>query len=129
MRLLKQCMLAVLTSLVPVFIAACYGTPMDNGTSWTGRAVDKATRQGVDGIRVRTMTLGPGATVLNETYTTGGGGAFGGRFWVPYSMVAQQMVFTDVDGPVNGGPYKEVSIPPPVLGSDAVVELEPAGPG
>jgi hypothetical protein len=124
MWVLKRCLLAVLTSLVPVVIAACYGVPY---RSVSGRTVDKASHVGVNGIRVRTM--GAGADVLNETYTARGSDQQDGEFQIAYTGGAAHVVFTDVDGPANGGPYKEVSIPPPPGSADLTVELEPAGSG
>ena len=98
----------LLTTAIPVFIAACYGPPMDdvNGntdpeTSLTGRVLSALTGSGIPYIKVSCLVSGyDGQEVYDETYSAPGDGAF--ELWSSDYTPCEVLRFEDVDGPDNG---------------------------
>jgi hypothetical protein len=71
MRWLARLLLGLVTSAVPVVIAACYGSP--HRSVQRGRVIDKNTRAGVAGLLVECRT---GTNVATDTCYSGADGSF-----------------------------------------------------
>jgi hypothetical protein len=110
-RTIAKGALWLVTGLVPVVIAACYGAYY--GFQRGGRVADATSRQGVGGIRV---TCRVGDRVTSQAVSRADG-------W--YSLTEDQpcdeVLFEDVDGAENGS-YLPASVPAPPAG-DVNVEL------
>lgn len=69
MRHVSRCLLGIVTCVVPVFIAACYG--MAYTFSQRGRVIDKGSKTGVSGMRVQCRNKSDAMT--DETHTQSDG--------------------------------------------------------
>lgn len=116
MKWLEKGALFLMTGVMPVFIAACYGMPMENERFAYGNVKDKLSKNPIGNILVK--CLGAGA-VLDETYTSAGDGQY--ELLLPAYSDCETLQFEDVDGEENGGLYKSTTIP---FEEDASVELE-----
>jgi hypothetical protein len=121
MKLLARPLLWLLTTAIPVFIAACYGaisecgitgpdSDADSDSDGDADAPDKwsfrgTVRSAVDGavipyIRVSCGIFGmAGAEIFDATYTTSAG-AF--ELWYSTTTPCDFLRFEDQDGPLNG---------------------------
>lgn len=118
MKWLEKGALFLMSGVMPVFIAACYGTPMDDNftkTAW-GNVKDKQTGNPIANILVRCLR---GQTAVDETYTNQGDGSY--ELWYDVDEPCETIEFKDVDGEDNGGQYAATSIS---FEDDAVVEME-----
>jgi hypothetical protein len=106
---LARPILWLLTSAIPVFIAACYGPPMEDDwdggldpeKSVTGRVLSALTGSGIPYIKVSCLVSGrDGQEVYDETYSAPGGGAF--ELWSSEYTPCETLRFEDVDGADNG---------------------------
>jgi hypothetical protein len=109
----------LLTSAIPVFIAACYGPYYDESRAG-GKVVSKATGEGIPDILV--SCLSPGGGVLDQTYTLAGDGAF--ELWYQNEEPCETLGFEDVDGAENGA-FQALEIPFDPATGEQTVELEP----
>jgi hypothetical protein len=142
MRLIARPFLWLLTSIVPVFIAACYGTggffdEPYNLLRARGRVLNAATGKGIKGIRVTCVAaqqgLGTdygepidGGFAFDETYSLPGDGAF--EIWFDSYNPCIELRLEDVDGEENDGLFVGRDIEFPEVESDRqdiVVELSP----
>jgi len=110
-RWLAKGALWIVTGLMPVVIAACYG--MYYEFTRYGRVIDRTTRASISGIKV-TCRSGVEAT---ETYSDGDG-----EFWIEAEESCDVVLFEDVDGAANGS-YQTRSVPLAELPTE--VELDP----
>ena len=69
MRRLVRFMLRIVTTAVPVVIAACYGVPYN--FTQRGRVVDRDTKQGIGGLMVECRTASDATTESNYSGTDG----------------------------------------------------------
>jgi len=130
MKLFAKPLLWLLTTAIPVFIAACYGSPgdgfgSDSGpdpeTSITGRVLGALTGSGIPYIRVSCWIYeNNGSTMYDETYTRPDDGSF--ELWSSEYTPCQVLHFEDVDGEDNGA-YETLVIDYIDDGQDVVVEL------
>ncbi len=109
----------LLTSAIPVFIAACYGAYYDESRA-AGKVVDKETGEGIADILV--SCLSPGGSVIDQTYTLAGDGAF--EIWYQDLDPCETLRFEDVDGEVNGE-FQVLELPFDPEAGELTVELEP----
>ncbi|MCP4675647.1 MAG: hypothetical protein GY854_09115 [Deltaproteobacteria bacterium] len=138
-KLLAKPILWLLTSAIPVFIAACYGMPMYLFNA-KGRVVDKKTGEGINNIKVSCiMTNGPITWPVGESFsstTVPDGGMWiddetfsqpgDGYFYIGYDDPCYEIRFEDVDGEQNGGSYATQTILMTEDGdADLTVEMEP----
>ena len=108
MKLFAKPLLCLLTTAIPVFIAACYGPPMEDAdggtdpeTSLTGRVLCALTGSGIPYIKVSCLVSGrDGQEVYDETYSAPGDGAF--ELWSSDYTPCEVLRFEDVDGAENG---------------------------
>jgi hypothetical protein len=136
MRWLARPFLWLLTCVVPVFIAACYGgvgvwdgqlPDGGNDSSGTlrrarGHVLNYQTGSGIKGIHV--ICLGAPAdagNALDDTYSLPGDGAF--EIWYYEFYPCDTLRFEDVDGAENGGPFstREIEFPPGEESRDRIV--------
>jgi len=116
MKWLEKGALALMTGVMPVFIAACYGMPMDGSVSVWGNVKDKVSKNPIGNILVRCMRSG---VSVDETYTGAGDGSY--SLFVPAEDGCEFIRFEDIDGEENGGLYQTKEIP---FEDNASVELE-----
>jgi len=100
----------LLTSAIPVFIAACYGAPgfpddWDDGPdpekSIPGRVLSALTGSGIPYIRVSCLLYGyDDLEVYDEAYSAPDDGAF--ELWSSEYTPCEVLRFEDVDGEENG---------------------------
>jgi len=109
MKLLAKPGLWLLTTAIPVFIAACYGAPMDGDydggsdpeKTIAGRVLAALSGSGIPGIRVSCLVSGyDGLEVYDEAYSAAGDGGFAlqSSEYTP----CETLRFEDVDGAQNG---------------------------
>jgi hypothetical protein len=113
-RIAARYALRALTSVVPLFIAACYGVP---GTYRHGKVIDRATKAGVAGM-VECLDLQE-QTVLSTATTTDPGSE--GMF----SMATDGCAFLRASDTQHA--YQTATVPLP-SGNPLVIELEKAAP-
>lgn len=103
MLAIRRLLLWVLTTAIPVFIAACYGVAY-NFARATGRVTDALTGDGIGGIELSCMNDGE---VQSTAYT-----AADGSFILEYddAMPCDTILVEDVDGDANGT-YAPASVP------------------
>ncbi len=118
MKWLEKGALFLMTGIMPVFIAACYGGPMDDDWEFTamGSVKDKASGNPIGNILVRCLLFG---AVEDETYTTAGDGSYVFDFYTGDDC--NELQFEDIDGEENGGKYATKVIP---FTEEADVEME-----
>jgi hypothetical protein len=109
----------LMTSAIPVFIAACYGAYYDESRA-TGKVVDKSTGEGIADILV--SCLAPGGSVIDQTYSLAGDGAF--EVWFQEVDPCETLRFEDVDGEANGE-FQTLELPFQHGGGEITAELEP----
>jgi hypothetical protein len=105
---LARPLLWLLTSAIPVFIAACYGPPMededggfDPEKSISGRVLSALTGSGIPYIKVSCIVSGrAGPEVYDTTYSAADTGAF--ELWASEYSPCELLRFEDVDGAENG---------------------------
>ncbi|MDD5309325.1 MAG: hypothetical protein PHU25_18575 [Deltaproteobacteria bacterium] len=116
MRWLAKPFLWLLTCIVPVFIAACYGAgfgvsdgPYSDGgsgrlTRAKGRVLNAITGLGIKGIHVICLwQVGTDDRAADDTYSLPGDGAF--EVWYEENSPCDVLRFEDVDGDDNGGHF------------------------
>jgi hypothetical protein len=129
-RLAKP-LLWLLTTAIPVFIAACYGGPFDGRwdedagpdpeKSVAGRVLSALTGSGIPYIRVSCVISGYGGEqVYDDTYSAPGDGAF--ELWSSEYTPCEILRFEDVDGADNGA-YQTLELNYVDDGSDVVAEM------
>jgi hypothetical protein len=114
-KIIKKAMLWVITAVIPVVVAACYGVMY--AFQKTGTVIDKDTRQGIEGIQVSCLVSNRG-DVESTAYT------YEGQFYLNYDRECNMLLFQDVDGEDNGGYYGEVIIPASEYDENVPVEME-----
>ncbi len=124
-----KALLWIFTSAIPIFLAACYGSPM-GGWSFDGKVVDEETGKGINGILVSCiMTNGPMEWSVDDATTVGDyedGGTYtspgDGWYYIDYQEPCYALRFKDVDGPANYGDHRTLT----VLAEDltAIIELD-----
>lgn len=101
----------LVTSAIPVFIAACYGPRYamgDNGDLLKGTTKDDSGK-GIPDIEVKCINAA--GESIDATYARGDDGYF--SVWSPHSDPCKQLRFTDVDGEENGvHAGQDVDVPP-----------------
>jgi hypothetical protein len=118
-KMLARPILWLLTTAIPVVIAACYGA-LESFRLW-GNVVDRETGEGINNIKVSCiLSNGPTEWSVEETqssessyYGDGGVGAGDethsmpedGYFSIGYDEPCYKLRFEDVDGEANGGRY------------------------
>ncbi len=100
-RQIARPFLWLLSLVVPVVIAACYGPPGENTPTLQGQARDATTQAGIAGIRVTCLS---GGSAIGTAYTDLYGDY---NFYVS----CDELQFDDVDGATNGGPYTSLTVP------------------
>ena len=130
MKLLAKSLLWLLTTAIPVFIAACYGAPMDGdwndgGTdpekSVAGRVLSALTGSGIPYIKVSCVISGySGEEVYDDTYSAPDDGAF--ELWSSEYTPCEILRFEDVDGADNGA-YQTLELSYVDDGQDVVAEM------
>lgn len=124
MRLLAKPFLWLLTSAIPVFIAACYGAPMEGGEaekSVAGRVLSALNGSGISGIRVSCMVPGAeGPEVYDQAYSEGADGEF--LLWTSEYSPCETLLFEDVDGAENGA-FQTLEMDYVDTGEDVTAEL------
>ncbi|BDG01139.1 peptidase associated/transthyretin-like domain-containing protein [Anaeromyxobacter oryzae] len=114
MRRLERLTLGLVSSVVTVFIACCYGIPY--AFSKGGKVVDAGTKLGIGGIRV---------SCADRSESTWADGSFYFAFH-PGEPDCAALRFEDVDGADNGAYQpKLVEGVPPGEQRDLLVELDP----
>jgi len=125
MQRLAKPILWLLTTAIPVFIAACYGAPMegeDSDKSVAGRVLSALTGSGISGIRVSCMVPGAeGPEVYDQAFSEGADGEF--LLWTSAYSPCDTLLFEDVDGADNGA-YQPLELQYADDGADVVAELE-----
>lgn len=130
LRRLAKPILWLLTTAIPVFIAACYGSPgdySDGGTGYdpeksiTGRVLSALTGSGIPYIKVSCFIAEyAGQDVYDETYSKPGDGAF--ELWSSEYTPCEILRFEDVDGAQNGA-YQTLELNYVDNGLDVIAEL------
>ena len=117
MKLLEKSALFLMSGIMPVFIAACYGAPIEGDTvnAW-GAVKDKASGNPIGNILVRCLF---GQSIEAETYTAMGDGSY--EFSFESWDGCDELEFEDVDGEDNGGKFATKTIP---FAEEAEVALE-----
>jgi hypothetical protein len=100
-RTIARFLLWILTSAIPVFLAACYGAPY--GYSKNGRVIDSESKEGISGIKVICSENG---NDWNYSYSW-----TDGYFNVDYDVPCDKLVLVDEDGLENGGFYPRRVVP------------------
>lgn len=111
-RLLKKALLWLITGVIPVVVAACYGV-MYTFTR-NGKVVDADTGEAIQGIQV-SCAVGNRSNVIDTSYTD----AYG-TFYIAADTECDAYIFTDVDGDQNGGTYEEVVVQDSLQDGDSV---------
>jgi hypothetical protein len=93
MRRISRLLLGIVTGIVPVFIAACYG--IANSFSQHGKVVDKTSKAGVAGLRVECLS---GSNNVSDMTHTAADGAF-----ALYTMSASSCTTIAVDDDREAG--------------------------
>jgi hypothetical protein len=136
MRWLARPLLRLLTCIVPVFIAACYGSigvldgSLDGGAGTDtgglkrarGHVLSYATGLGIKGIHVVCLGVSAdGGSTLDDTYSLPGDGAF--EIWYDESRPCETLRFEDVDGAENGGLFstREIEFTSDAASRDSIV--------
>ena len=114
-KIIKKAMLWIITAVIPVVVAACYGVMY--AFQKTGRVIDKDTREGIDGIQVSCL-VSSRSDVEDTAYT------YDGQFYLNYDRECNMLLFKDVDGEEGGGYYGEVIIPASEYDENVPVEME-----
>lgn len=132
MRWLTKAALGLVTAVIPVFIAACYGAPGDGmlddygydpEKSVGGRVLSALTGSGIPYIRVSCLVGGASTdSVYDDTYSSPDTGDF--ELWVSEWHPCDTLLFEDVDGAENGA-FQSLEIPFADDGADVIAELEP----
>jgi hypothetical protein len=129
MRLLARPLLWLLTTAIPVFIAACYGAPGDFGgdaglvpeKSVAGRVLSALTGSGIPYIRVSCLISGyEGLETYDETYSRPDDGAF--ELWSSEYTPCEILRFEDVDGGENGA-FQTLELSYADDGQEVIAEL------
>jgi hypothetical protein len=131
MKWLAKPILWLMTSAIPVFIAACYGSPYDGngpdngdneGKRFLKGKVVKPGGEGIPGIEVSCLTDAADAGIISSrVFTMADDGAFVLEA-PPGGCVSLRAA--DVDGPENGSFESKEA---PVTGDeDLIIELTPA---
>jgi hypothetical protein len=135
MRWLAKPLLGLMTAVIPVFIAACYGAPgygepwddtdgYDPEKSVFGRVLSALTGSGIPYIRVSCLVDGASTdSVYDEAYSVPNDGAF--ELWASEWRPCDTLLFEDLDGAENGA-FQSLEIPFVDDGAEIVVDLEPA---
>jgi hypothetical protein len=135
-----KALLRLVTAIVPVFIAACYGAPV-NMVSYTGRAVDRTTGKGINGLEVTCIASnGPVDWKGDHTVTSGcydtefcdagadGGSTYtmpgDGHFELGSDQPCLWILVEDLDGAENRGRYAPSQVPTSDTGAEIVVEMD-----
>jgi hypothetical protein len=93
----RKALLWLITTAVPVVVAACYGVMY--AFSKSGKVVDKHTGEGIYGLQVSCVVSNRN-DVEDSTYTYEDGG-----FVLGFDRECNMIVIEDVDGEENGGYY------------------------
>lgn len=112
MKWAYRCMLWLLGVAIPVFLAACYGMPYR--FSKTGKVVDRATGDGIYGLKVSCPANG----YSQSDYTNPDG-----SFTLFYDTPCERLEISDTDGDDNGR-YQDKAVPFCDECAEQVVELE-----
>ena len=134
LKRLAKPFLWLLTTAIPVFIAACYGSPggysdggpgPDSGPvpekSVAGRVLSALTGSGIPYIKVSCLISGfEGLEVYDDTYSAPGDGAF--ELWSSEYTPCEVLRFEDIDEEENGS-YQTLEINYIDNGQDVVAEL------
>ncbi len=115
MKRVSRCLLGLVTCVVPVFIAACYGVM--NTFSQRGRVVDKDTKAGIAGLRVECRNA-------NQTVTDMTHSAQDGAFAL-YAESASSCATVAVDDDREAGARYASTTVPSDTGKDLVIEVSP----
>ncbi len=99
---LKKGMLWLVTAIIPVVVAACYGVMY--AFHKYGRVVDADTGNPITGIKV-SCAVGHRGNIIDVSYTD-----TDGYFYINADSACEGYIFTDEDGEGNGGEYAEVLI-------------------
>lgn len=100
----KQGLLGVLTGVMPVFIAACYGPQRDDYFAINGTVKDPNLKP-IPNILVRCMR---GAVEVDSTYSHPGDGKY--RLQYQEAQPCDTLTFKDIDGTENGGKFADKSV-------------------
>jgi hypothetical protein len=115
MKRISRCLLGLVTCVVPVFIAACYGVM--NTFSQRGQVVDKNTKAAVAGLRVE--CLNASSTVTDMTHS-----AWDGTFALHTESASSCTTIAVDDDRETGARYASTTaLPDP--GKDLVIEVAP----
>ncbi len=104
LRRIAKPALWLMTSAIPVFIAACYGTAYNEPEALSG-TVKNNLGQGISNILV--TCFGKQGVERDSTYTAGGDGAF--YLEIQDADACTTLRFDDVDGAENGA-YQSTSV-------------------
>ena len=104
-RWLSKPLLWLVTSAIPVVIAACYGV-YDGLISRSARVVDRDTGMGIGGIKVTCIDSEAGTG--DSTYSFEHDGFF--ELYFSEGDGCQFVRFEDVDGPENGGDFADRTV-------------------
>ncbi len=123
MKWIAKPALWLLTTAIPVVIAACYGVYEESRRVF-GKVVDGDTGEGIQDIQVECVVgEGENEYVPAGTMTLPGDGAF--ELWVDEYDPCDKLVFKDLDGEENGA-YADKEIPFDEFTDGETVELEAA---
>jgi putative lipoprotein (rSAM/lipoprotein system) len=100
-KILKKALLWLITGVIPVVVAACYGVMY--AFNRNGKVVDADTGEAIQGIQV-SCAVGNRSNVIDTSYTDSLG-----NFYIAADTECDAYIFTDVDGDENGA-YQEVVI-------------------
>jgi hypothetical protein len=129
MKIVARPLLWLLTTAIPVFIAACYGPPMegtwdggpDPERSIAGRVLSALTGGPLPYIQVSCLVSGyDGLEVYDDTLSNPDGGGF--ELWSSEYTPCEILRFEDVDGAENGA-YQTLDLAYVDDGQDVVAEL------
>ena len=115
MKRISRCLLGLVTCVVPVFIAACYGVM--NTFSQRGRVVDKNTKAGVAGLRVE--CLDASQTVTDMTHSAADGA------FALHAESASSCTTVAVDDDRGSAAQYASTTTSPDPRNDLVIEVEP----
>ena len=101
LKILKKALLWLITGVIPVVVAACYGVMYT--FSKNGKVVDADTGEAIQGIQV-SCAVGNRSNVIDTSYTDSYG-----NFFIAGDTECDAYIFADVDGDQNGT-YEEVVI-------------------
>jgi hypothetical protein len=117
---IEKAILSLLTGVFPVFIAACYGSPMYEGPELfdVEGVVKDPSGNPLPEIKVTCLKAsGQG----DSTYTMAGDGAF---YLTELYSPCESLLFEDVDGDENGGLFAPREIPVTIDDEPLEVTLE-----